>query len=102
MVHTQKGDREIKIVREFSAEKMIMTIYVDDTVARRFFKAVWSWKVENFSVLLKVVLINELIWPLMQRRRPNITEKNSFVFFAQTPHPLFEQFQNLKSTFICL
>lgn len=40
MVHTQKGDKDVKIVREFSNEKLIMTIYADDFIARRYFKAV--------------------------------------------------------------
>lgn len=35
-----QGDKEIKIVREFSDDKMIMTIYSETVVARRYFKAV--------------------------------------------------------------
>jgi hypothetical protein len=40
MVHRQKGDREVKIVREFSNEKLTMTIYADEMIARRYFSAV--------------------------------------------------------------
>lgn len=39
MIHIQRGDKEVKIVREFDDENMLMTMYVDDQVARRFFKS---------------------------------------------------------------
>lgn len=32
------GVNDVKIVREFAPDKMIMTIYVDDHIAKRYYK----------------------------------------------------------------
>ena len=39
LVHVQKGDKESKIVREFSKEEVVMTLSVDDIVCIRTYKA---------------------------------------------------------------
>lgn len=33
------GVYDVKIVREFAPDKMIMTIYVDDRIAKRYYKS---------------------------------------------------------------
>lgn len=38
MTHIQRGDKEVKIVRELDDERLMLTMYVDDFVVRRFFK----------------------------------------------------------------
>lgn len=40
MIHIQRGDKEVKVVREFDEKKMLLTMYVDDMVARRFYNAI--------------------------------------------------------------
>lgn len=39
LVHIQKGDKESKIVREFSKELCTMTLSIDDIVCTRVYKA---------------------------------------------------------------
>lgn len=37
------GIKEVKFVREFSHEQMIMTIYIDDQICKRYFKPYNKW-----------------------------------------------------------
>lgn len=39
LIHIQKGDKETKIIREFSEDEVKMTLTVDDIVCTRIYKA---------------------------------------------------------------
>lgn len=40
MIQQQKGDKAVRIEREFTDEELIATCIIDDVVAKRWFKAV--------------------------------------------------------------
>lgn len=39
LIHVQKGDKETKIIREFTPEFVNMTLTVDDVICKRVYKA---------------------------------------------------------------